>query len=361
MRILVTGAAGFLGWHLRVRLAATTEHEVDAVDRDEWPELAERVANADAVIHLAGVNRGPEDEVRDGNIRLAQELAETLSGAGRTRALVYANSIQAGNRTPYGDGKEQAGTILRAAAAAAGVTYTEVLLPNIFGEHGQPDYNSFVATFVHRVAGGLAPQVTDRDVELLHVQDAAATLLDALVNPSDVLRPRGTGTTVAGVLDLLVAQHAVYRRAEIPVLRSLFELQLFNTLRAAMFPASSPMPLEWRTDERGGLVEVVRAQGSAGQTFLSHTHPGVTRGQHFHLRKLERFAVLGGEGRIALRRALTDEVVTFDVSGDRPVVVDMPTLWAHSLTNTGSGQLTTVFWTSELFDPGDPDTYPMVV
>lgn len=361
MRLLVTGAAGFLGWHLRARLVATTDHEVDAVDRDEWADLAAHVAQADAVVHLAGLNRGDEDEVREGNIRLAEDLATALTRGGRARSLVYANSIQAGNGTPYGTGKERAGAILRAAAASAGLAYSEAVLPNIFGEHGLPDYNSFVATFAHRVTSGRSLQVTDRKVELLHVQDAAATLIAAIEAPQGVFRPRGTETSVQAVLDLLMEQHAAYRLAEIPVLQTPFELQMFNTLRAAMFPARSPMPLEWRSDDRGSLVEVVRAHGSAGQTFLSHTRPGVTRGQHFHLRKVERFAVVRGRARIALRRVLTDEAVTFDVSGDSPVVVDMPTLWVHSLTNTGTDQLVTVFWTSELFDPEDPDTYPMQV
>lgn len=359
MRVLVTGAAGFLGWHTRVRAAATTPHEVVAVDREEWADLAALASGVDAVVHLAGINRASDDEVRDGNVRLAEELAAALPPT--VRAIVYANSVQAGNGTPYGDGKARAAEVLRAAAERTGATFTDVVLPNLFGEHGRPAYNSFVATFAHKVVADEVPEVVDREVELLHAQDAAQVLLSGLEGPGGVVHPRGTPATVAGVLETFRSQFAVYRTGEIPELRTRFDLALFNTLRAAMFPRFYPMPLTWRTDERGGLVEVVRAHGSPGQTFLSHTRPGVTRGQHFHLRKTERFVVVAGEARIALRRALTDEVVAFDVTGAEPVVVDMPTGWAHNITNTGSGELTTVFWTSELFDPEDPDTYPMPV
>lgn len=361
MRILVTGSAGFLGWHTRVRLDVTTSHEVVAVDRDEWSQLDELIAGADAVLHLAGINRADDDEVRDGNIRIAQDLGRALSRASSVRSVVYANTVHAGNGTPYGTGKERAAEVLRSASAARGATFTDVVLPNLFGEHGRPNYNSFVATFVHAVVGGQTPQVEDRDVELLHVQDAAQALIDAISGDGGSTHPQGTATTVAGVLDTFREQFDCYRSGEIPELRTDLDLRLFNTLRAAMFPDHYPMPLTWRTDERGELVEVVRARGSAGQTFLSHTRPGATRGNHFHLRKMERFAVVAGTARITLRRALTDEVVVFDVAGDSPVVVDMPTGWVHAITNTGDSDLTTAFWTSELYDPDDADTYPMLV
>ena len=157
--------------------------------------------------------------------------------------------------------------------------------------------------------------------------------------------------------DFLTSQYDVYRHGEIPALPSRLHVNLFNTLRAAMFPARYPMQLVRRTDPRGSLVETVRAHGSEGQTFISTTVPGITRGQHFHLRKAERFVVVGGQARISLRRVLTDEAVSFDVDGASPVVVDMPTLWTHNITNTGAGELTTMFWTNELFDPEDADTY----
>lgn len=358
MRILVTGAAGFVGWHTRVRLHALTGHEVVAVDRPEWPELERHVAEVDAVVHLAGVNRGPDGEVEGGNVTLAEELAAAMAATGARARIVYANSIQSGNGTPYGRGKEAAGAVLAAAAERAGTAFVDVRLPNIFGEHGRPQYNSFVATFAHAVVDGHEPTIADRPVELLHVQGAAQALIDALDLDGGRLDPRGAETSVAHVYQTLLDGNRLYERGDVPPLDTPLDVDLFNTLRAARFPAHYPIPLTPRSDERGRLVEVVRSHGGQGQTFVSTTAPGVTRGEHFHLRKVERFVVVAGQARISLRKALTDEVVSFDVDGSRPVVVDMPTMWVHNITNTGEGELLTLFWTNELFDPAAPDTYP---
>jgi UDP-2-acetamido-2,6-beta-L-arabino-hexul-4-ose reductase len=359
MRVVMTGAEGFLGWHTRVRLRALTDHEVIPVDVANWDQLAELVNSADAVIHFAGINRGPDEEVEKGNVRLARELSDAVNRARVTPAIVYANTIQAGNGTAYGTGKAMASTILGEVAAAKGAPFADVVLPNLFGEHGRPDYNSFVATFAHRVVTGATPQVQDREVDLLHVQDAARTFVEALDGAGRrIVQPEATSTSVATVLEILASQFEVYRRGDIPALPSRLHVNLFNTLRAAMFPAHYPMPLVRHTDLRGSLIETVRAHGSEGQTFVSTTVPGITRGQHFHLRKVERFVVVSGRARISLRKVLTDEVVDFDVDGSGPAIVDMPTLWAHKITNTGDSELTTVFWTNELFDPEDPDTYP---
>lgn len=359
MRVLVTGANGFLGWHTRVRLRALTDHEVVGVDVADWDRLDELVASADAVLHFAGVNRASDREVEEGNAQLARDLADAVTRAPVAPAIVYANTIQAGNGTPYGTGKALAATILREVASAKGSPFTDVVLPNLFGEHGRPAYNSFVATFAHNVVAGEHPVVQDREVGLLHVQDASQVFIDALAGDGQrVVRPQATATSVAEVLGILTSQFEVYQRGEIPALPSRLQVNLFNTLRAAMFPAHYPIGLVRHTDPRGSLVETVRAHGSEGQTFISTTVPGVTRGQHFHLRKAERFVVVGGRARIALRKVLTDEVVTFDVTGESPAIVDMPTLWAHKITNTGEGELTTMFWTNELFDPADTDTFP---
>jgi len=359
MRIVMTGADGFLGWHTRVRLRALTDHEVIPVDLSNWADLPDLVGSADAVLHFAGINRASEREVDEGNAQLAEGLADAVRRSGRPITVVYANSIQSGNGSAYGNGKERAASILAEMAHETGSPFADVLLPNLFGEHGRPNYNSFVATFAHKIVAGDLPEVQDREVDLLHVQDAAQTFMDALeVSGQRQIRPTGSPTTVAGVLQTFAAQHEVYQRGEIPPLATRLQVNLFNTLRAAMFPEAYPIPLVRHTDARGSLVETVRAHGSEGQTFISTTVPGVTRGQHFHLRKVERFVVVGGQARITLRKVLTDEVVEFDVDGNAPAIVDMPTLWAHKITNTGDGELTTMFWTNELFNPEDTDTYP---
>lgn len=357
MRILVTGAAGFLGWHTRARLHALTEHEVVTVTRSTWARLPELMDGADAVIHCAGINRGDDSALSDGNAGLARDVVEAARAAGVAPRFVYANSIQSGNGTPYGDGKAAAAATLEAGADELGSKYVDVRLPNIFGEYGRPQYNSFVATFAHAVAHGSTPSVQDRPVGLLHVQQAAEALIGGLTAEPSTIEPGVVQTSVQEVYDRLQSFRTHYRGGDIPPLTTDFEVDLFNTYRGALFPSAYPVGLTRHTDDRGWLVETVRAHGGQGQTFVSTTKPGITRGEHFHLGKVERFVVLEGQARISLRKVLTDEVVSFDVSGETPVAIDMPTLWVHNITNTGLSELITLFWTHTLFDPQDPDTF----
>lgn len=359
MKVLLTGAHGFLGWHTHTRLRALTSHEVMPVGRDEMARIDELLAGADAVIHIAGVNRGSEDEVETGNIELARALARPLEAA--PVRVVYANSVQAnaehpGSDTPYGRGKEAAARILEGAVGPENLV--DVRLPNLFGEHGRPGYNSFVATFADAVARDQAPtEVKDNKIRLLHAQQAAQVLIDGLEGEGRVERPRGTETSVVEVLNLLQRFRTTYLTGELPDLSNPFHAALFNTLRSHLFPQQVPIALKLNSDQRGWLVETVRSQGGESQTFVSTTYPGITRGEHFHLHKLERFVVLSGQARISLRRTFHDEVVDFQVSGDEPVVVDMPTLWVHNITNTGDTELITQFWTNTMFDPDNPDTF----
>lgn len=339
-----------------VRLRALTHHDVIPVMRKDWPALEPLISGVDAVVHLAGINRAKDSVVENGNAQLAQDLASAVQAAQAPPAVVFANSIQMGNGTPYGNGKARAAEILRRGCEDAGSTFADVLLPNLFREHGRPDYNSFVATFVDRLVRRTELTIKDREVELLHIQDAAAALMDA-VGSTDAISPPGTSTTVQQVYETLLGFRDVYGHGEIPALCSPFDVALFNTYRAAMFPRDYPLTLQPRTDERGSLIETVRSHGGQGQTFVSTTKPGATRGEHFHLRKVERFAVVQGCAKISLRKLLTNEVACFDVSGDLPTAVDMPTLWVHSITNTGNADLLTMFWTNELFNPDDRDTY----
>lgn len=355
MKVAVTGADGFLGWHLRVRAKALRpELEIVPVAQADWPRLAELLTGVDAVIHVAGINRDTDEAVRDGNIALARDVVAAV-GDGRPR-LVFANSVQVGNGTPYAIGKAGASHVLGEAAAGWGTGYTDVRLPNLFGEHGRPAYNSFVATFVAAAVAGETPgSLVDRPIGLLHAQQAAQALLDGLEG-SGVSEPVPYETSVKQVWDTLAEFRSTYQGADVPDVTEDFRLDLFNTYRAGLFPASYPLALTPRADQRGRLVEGIRSHGAGGQVFVSTTNEGFTRGEHFHLRKIERFAVLSGRAEIALRRELTDEVVTFVVSGDDPVAIDMPTMWTHNITAIG-GEATTLFWTNELFDPDHPDTY----
>jgi UDP-2-acetamido-2,6-beta-L-arabino-hexul-4-ose reductase len=360
-RLVLTGAGGFLGWHTRVLAHARGVPGVVAVDRTglyDTPTLAAAVAGAARVVHIAGVNRGEPDEVVAGNLDAARALASALKAATSPAAtVVYANSTQAGNGTPYGDAKASAGALLAETAAEVGARFVDVRLPNLFGEHGEPFYNSVVATFCRLLADGKSPEIhQDRELELLHATDAAAALLAA--PPGGALWPPVFRSTVTGLSERLSRFAGVYRTGEIPALGGRDDVRLFNTYRSHCFPAHYPIHPVRHADARGELVEAVKVHGGGGQSFFSSSRPGVTRGQHYHLAKVERFLVLRGEAEISLRRLLHDDVVTFRVSGEKPAIVDMPTMWVHNITNVGDGELLTMFWANELFDPDHPDTYP---
>jgi UDP-2-acetamido-2,6-beta-L-arabino-hexul-4-ose reductase len=355
--VVLTGAGGFLGWHVRVLARALRLPEPVIVDRTalaDPAQVADLIDGADRVIHMAGVNRGSASEVADGNVALARQLTAGLRACGTPpKKVVFANSIQAGNGTPYGDGKATAAVLLAETTRWFGSEFDDVLLPNLFGEHGLPNYNSVIATFCRLLAEGGLPQVTgDRELDLLHVSDAAAILLGAVDDDHEIPLTR---RSVSRLAEQLTGYADIYRTGDIPSLRTPFDVRLFNTYRSHLPPA--PIALTTHRDARGGLVEAVKVHGGGGQTFCSSTVPGVTRGQHFHLAKIERFVVVRGEAEICMRRVLHDDVLRFRVSGDEPVILDMPTMWAHNITNVGDGELTTLFWSNELFDPARPDTY----
>ncbi|MET8063725.1 capsular biosynthesis protein [Micromonospora sp. NPDC005686] len=359
LRLALTGAGGFLGWHVRVLVRALGWPDPVVVTRADLADpaaVAARVDGTDRVLHLAGVNRGDPAEVAAGNVWLASALAR---GLGRCAAppgvVVFANSIQAGNGSAYGDSKAVAAETL----AAVRPDLVDLRLPNLYGEHGLPGYNSVVATFCRLLAEGGRPEVhQDRELVLVHATDAAARLVGAAqAGPWDASMPE-LRIGVQALADRLSELAGCYRTGEIPALTDRHAVRLFNTYRSHCLPSHQPLPLPRRSDARGELVEVVKSHGGPGQTFCSSTHPGVTRGEHFHLAKLERFCVVQGSAEIRLRRVLDDEVVRLRVDGRDPVVVDMPTMWAHDITNTGSGALITLFWANEVFDPAQPDTWP---
>ena len=359
MRITMTGAGGFLGWHTRAYLHFLGETDVRSFavgDRFDASAAADAVSNSDRLVLIAGVNRGTDDEVEAGNIVFAQQAAHALREADVPPASVaFANSTQVGNGSTYGRAKQEAARIVREAAEAVGAQFVDVHLPNLFGEHGRPFYNSVTATFCHLLSRGDRPSVdVDRELSLLHAQHAAEALIGTI--STEDLASIATTSTVTGLLSTLSTFAADYSRGDVPLLSTDFERDLFNTYRSFAFEAAHSIPLKQNTDARGSFTEVIRSHGGSGQTSFSTTVPGVTRGQHYHRRKMERFTVVAGKADITLRRLFSDQVVTVSVSGDAPCSVDMPTFWAHAITNTGDEPLFTMFWSNEIFDPAAPDT-----
>ena len=364
-RIAISGPDGFIAWHTRCALRARTgDGDVIGLTEAEFHDpdrMDAALAQADAVIHLAGVNRASDEEtIARINPWLAETLVSGLERLGRPIPVVFGNSIHSDGDSVFGVAKRQAAEVLTTWGQRSGAPVSDVLLPNIFGENGLPFYNSVVATFCHLLARDETPQIdVDRELPLLHAQRAAVELIDACAaTESSQMRPEGTPMSVSGLLELLEPMRDAYREAVLPDLSDAFIRDLFNTYRSYTFPDQWPVHPELRADERGGLVESVKAPGGEAQVFFSTTNPGFTRGQHFHLHKVERFVVLRGHAVIRLRKLFTDALVEFEVSGERPAIVDMPTMWVHSITNTGDDELLTLFYADEVFDPAHPDTYP---
>lgn len=360
-RVAITGASGFLGWHLRARLQAF-EPSTEVVplvhgDLDDADELAARLEGCGVVFHLAAVNSHDPDEAAT-NVHLARVLTDGLAQMDRPPHVVHSNSSHHDRDTPYGRSKRSAAECLRTWAATTTGSVADVVLPNLFGEQGRPHYNSAVATFCKALVDGVQADVNSQGrTELLHAQDAADALL-AHASPGDEgERVVGAEIAIPDLHDRLARMHDTYRSTQrVPALPTRLDLRLFNQLRSALFPSAYPTALVTHTDDRGAFFEAVRGSGD-GQTSFSTTVPGVTRGNHWHLDKIERFLVLSGNATIEIRRLFDDTVRTFEVSGDQPAFVDMPTLHTHSITNIGDGELLTMFWANDHFDPAAPDTF----
>lgn len=362
----VTGAAGFLGWHMRSRLHLEGISCV-AADRTTFSDsvaLDEFVSKCTSIVHTAGVNRAEPDEVAAGNPNIATALVEALARTNSSIPIIYANSTHAEGDTVYGRSKRRAAEILADHQEKVGAPFLNLVLPHLFGEFGRPHYNSAVTTFAHELATGGTPEINESGrLELAHAQDVAAHCLAALANPA-ALDPRaverfdGTAISVGEVWELMRTQHDRYVDSfTVPDFANRFELQIFNTLRSQLYSTGFyPRSLVQHSDDRGAFVELARSDG-LGQTSLSSSLPGISRGDHFHIDKIERFVVVGGQARITMRRVLTDEVVAVDVSGDAPVFIDMPPLVTHKIENTAGSNLTTMFWAADHFDPAAPDTW----
>lgn len=363
MKTVITGAAGLLGWHLRCHLSVLDawKEEVVALDRlgfNDDATLDAALSDAEVVIHCAGINRADDQALEQGNIDLADRLVSAMRRTGARPHLIYTNTIHKERDNAYGRGKAGADRVLRGWAESEGARYMELVLPHVFGEGGRAFYNSAVFTFCQQIVAGESLSINAGGMlELLHAQDICARIVDVLEKREvGELRLKGRSISAAEVAGKLSAMHASYTGHVVPDLRDRFDLQLFNTLRSFLYPAHYPCALTLHTDDRGSLFEAVKAD-NGGQAFLSTTKPGITRGNHFHFNKVERFLVIKGEAVIRLRRLFDDEVKEFHVSGSEPVYIDMPTLHTHSITNVGSEEVMTLFWSHEIFDPGAPDTY----
>lgn len=395
MNILVTGAKGFVGKNLCAALAnirdnkdrtrpALTIGEIFPYDIDTPPELlSEYCAKADFVFNLAGVNRPKEQsEFMQGNFGFASTLLETLKRHGNTCPVMLSSSIQAtligryGN-SDYGKSKLAGEKLFFDYAADTGTKVLVYRFPNLFGKWCRPNYNSAVATFCHNMANDLPITVNDRatELELLYIDDLVSELLDALEGRehhcefdglNTVLCPEGKfcgapvthHVTLGEIVDLLAAfkaQPETLLMPEIPT--GSFAKKLYSTYLSYLPREKVAFPLKMNVDDRGSFTELLKTAG-CGQFSVNISNPGITKGQHWHQSKWEIFIVVSGHGLIQERRIGTEEVLNFEVSGEKIEAVHMLPGYTHNIINLSDSEpLVTLMWANEPFDPNHPDTF----
>ena len=353
--VFLSGFGGFLGYHTRIAAKAMSIPVFELDLRKERVDLPAK--GPFRIIHLAGISRGSDHDVSEGNIELATRLVQTLERAkGDLLSVAYANSTQSGMASPYGYGKAKAAEVLSDFSGKVGAKFDDFHLPHVFGEHGKPGYNMVTSTFCHAVVHGFKPSIVeDKTLSLLHAQDAADILLG--IGSFGSTQEHSPPLTVTELLTLIRSFWDAYKYNEVPDFRIHLYKNLWNTLISHIPPEARVCEILGKTDDRGTFSEVLRVPSSSLQVSVSDTLPGQVRGNHFHRRKFERFVVLEGKGKIKLWQAEKGMNHEYIVEGKKPCWIDMPTGWSHSIENIGDSLMKTLFISDSVFDPEDPDTF----
>lgn len=372
IKVGITGQAGFVGNHLYTTLTLDETVELVPFERayfDDKTALENFVSQCDTIIHLAAMNRHDDANViYNTNLRLVDLLIKACTSQHVTPHIIFSSSSQEDRDNLYGKSKKEGKEKFIAWAKTSGAKFTSLTIPNVFGPFGMPNYNSVVATFCHKVARGEEPTIIqDGEVGLIYVNElvtvfiktikgeAKAKILDE--NSFEIRIKPTSKNKVSRILALLNQFKSDYMGNGIfPSLDDPFEKALFNTFRCYVPENHYPVKYTKHTDPRGSFVEIARTQTS-GQFSFSTTVPGITRGNHFHTRKAERFAVISGKALIQLRKIGTDEVINYELNGTEPAYVDMPIWYTHNIKNIGDEELITLFWINEPYNSEDADTY----
>jgi UDP-2-acetamido-2,6-beta-L-arabino-hexul-4-ose reductase len=367
LKIGITGKNGFVGTHLYNTLGLHPE-EFNRIDFErsffeDANKLNDFVSQCDVIVHLAAINRHNEPQViYDTNIELVQKLINALRETNSKAHVVFSSSTQEEKNNIYGNSKKEGRKLMADWAKTSGGKFTGMIIPNVFGPFGLPNYNSVIATFCHKLSHNETPKIEiDGEVKLIYVSELVCEIINAIkcAEGKEEFLVRHTAVSkVSAILSLLENYKTQYlEKGEIPAIENNFELNLFNTFRCYIDIANHfPVKFTQHTDPRGSFVEVIRL-GIGGQVSFSTTVPGITRGNHYHTRKIERFAVIKGKALIQLRRIGTNEVLDFYLDGNEPSYVDMPIWYTHNIKNIGDDILYTNFWINEFYDPNDADTY----
>ncbi|MFV5694929.1 NAD-dependent epimerase/dehydratase family protein [Flavobacterium sp. LB3P122] len=367
IKIGITGQAGFVGAHLynTLELFRVEFQRIDFRKEyfDDSTKLNEFVAQCDVIVHLAAMNRHNDPQViYEMNVDLVQRLIKALEVTSSKAHVLFSSSTQEERGNLYGKSKKEGRELMMYWAKRSGGKFTGMIIPNVFGPFGHPNYNSVVATFCHKLAHNETPTIEmDGDMKLIYVGELVDVILSEIrsgESKSETVIPHTSEFKVSQLLSLLETYKEQYQdNGVIPTIDTTFELNLFNTFRCYMdIKNHFPVKFVEHIDPRGSFVEIIRL-GVGGQVSFSTTVPGITRGNHYHTRKIERFAVIKGKALIQLRRIGTNEVLDFFLDGNEPAYVDMPIWYTHNIKNIGEDILYTNFWINEFYDPNDSDTY----
>jgi UDP-2-acetamido-2,6-beta-L-arabino-hexul-4-ose reductase len=398
IRIGITGQTGFIGTHLYNTLGLHKDKHERIPFRDEYFQKEETldafVKQCDVIVHLAAMNRHNDpDLLYRTNIELVQKLIDSMERTQSRPYVIMSSSLQEERDNLYGRSKREGRELFNQWADRNKAAFTGLIIPNVFGPFGVPFYNSVISTFSHQVVNDLVPKIeVDARLKLIYVGDLVQTIIglfpaeiadfgadSADLQGSSIEGSRGNSHLsilnsqlhlprqiqvehmaeykVSEMLQKLLGYRELYQLKGIfPELIDRFELALFNTFRSYLPQEHFPVIYMKHADPRGVYVEAMKFC-SGGQAAFSTTVPGITRGNHLHTRKVERFAVIQGRASIKLRKFGTDEVIEYILDGADPAYVDMPIWFTHNITNIGDGELMTMFWINEFYDPGDPDTY----
>jgi UDP-2-acetamido-2,6-beta-L-arabino-hexul-4-ose reductase len=371
IRVGITGNKGFIGYHLYQTLALhKQEFTLVQFERSFFNDnqsLDLFVSSCDVLVHLAALNRHSDPEfIYETNILLVKKLIASLKRTSSKAHLIISSSTQEERDNLYGKSKKDGRLMLSEWANQSGGRLTGLIIPNVFGPFGHPFYNSVIATFCYQLTRGETPKIEiDGDLKLIYVGELVDEIISVIRkndNSHELLIPFTAEFKVSKILSSLQYFRKSYQdKGEIPVLKSDFEHKLFNTYRCYMDLASYfPKKIVEHSDDRGAFVEIARL-GIPGQISFSTTKQNITRGNHYHTRKIERFAVIKGKALIQLRRIGTNQVHDFYLDGDEPAYVDMPIWFTHNIKNIGDDILYTIFWINEPFNTNDPDTYFEIV
>lgn len=369
MNILVTGAKGFVGKNLTAELRNRGYKNIFEVTRDTDSSLLEEYTQkCDFVFHLAGVNR-PEDkaEFMEGNAGFTQQLLNLLQKNNKKVPVLLTSSIQVEKDNPYGKSKKAGEDLLFDYSKETDADVYVYRLSNLFGKWSKPNYNTVVATFCHNIARGLDIQINDPDAELnlCYIDDLLEEFIRALEgNPTRedkyCIVPVTHQIKLGELADLIKSFKESRKNRYVPDMEDGLTKKLYSTYLSFLPEDQFSYDLIMHTDERGSFTEFLRSHNS-GQVSINVSKPGITKGDHWHHTKNEKFLVVSGEGLIRFRHIDSEEIIEYRVSGEKLEVVDIPVGYTHSIVNVGDTDLVTVMWANECFDPDNPDTYYMEV